>query len=72
MRISSCPTLNELGDVMNNAAKAMTLVIQKNSKFGQSFIKKRNEKRNETRYDIWSYEFNLGVYKWWRRTRRII
>ena len=52
MRISSCPTLNELGDVMNNAAKAMTLVIQKNSKFGQSFIKKRNEKRNETRYDI--------------------
>ena len=29
MRISSCQTLNELGDAMNNAAKAMTLVSNK-------------------------------------------
>jgi hypothetical protein len=29
MRISSCSTLNELGDAMNNVAKAMTLVINK-------------------------------------------
>ena len=29
MRISSCSTLNELGDAMNNAAKAMTLVSNK-------------------------------------------
>ena len=29
MCISSCSTLNELGDVMNNAAKAMTLVNNK-------------------------------------------
>ena len=27
MRISSCSTLNELGDAMNNAAKAITLVV---------------------------------------------
>ena len=29
MRISSCSSLNELGDAMNNAAKAMTLVSNK-------------------------------------------
>lgn len=29
MRISSCSTLNELGDAMSNAAKAMTLVSNK-------------------------------------------
>ena len=29
MRITSCSTLNELGDAMNNAAKAMTLVSNK-------------------------------------------
>ncbi len=29
MRISSCSTLNELGDAMNNAAKAITLVSNK-------------------------------------------
>ena len=29
MRISSCASLNELGDAMNNAAKAMTLVSNK-------------------------------------------
>ena len=29
MRISSCSTLNELGDAMNSAAKAMTLVSNK-------------------------------------------
>ena len=29
MRISSCSTLNELGDAISNAAKAMTLVSNK-------------------------------------------
>ena len=29
MRISSCSTLNELGDSMNNVAKAMILVSNK-------------------------------------------
>ena len=41
MRISSCPTLNELGDVMNNAAKAMTLVIPKKFKIWPKFYQKK-------------------------------